>query len=101
AVGVGSFDEFGDLAGGGEQVGAVTGARHRDVNRFAVEAGGSDEDHAVAGEALGLVDRGRVAVVDVARLDVGGGDPQTASVGEREVDAAVAADPADDADHPV
>ena len=66
AVGVGSFDEFGGLGGGGVEVAAVAGAGHGDVDGFAVEAGGADEEHAVAGDALGLVDGGGVAVVDVA-----------------------------------
>ena len=80
----------------------MAGAGHGDVDGFAVEAGGSDEEHAVAGDALGLVDGGGVAVVDVAgvrRSRRRGGWRR--AVDEREVDAAVAADAVDGADHPV
>ena len=54
----------------------MAGAGHGDIDGFAVEAGGADEEHAVAGDALGLVDGGGVAVVDVAGGDVVGGEAQ-------------------------
>ena len=44
----------------------MAGAGEGDVGGFAVEAGGSDDEHGVAGGALALVDGHRVAVVEVA-----------------------------------
>ena len=48
----------------------VAGAGEGDVAGFAVETGGSDDVDVVAGESLGFVDGGGVAVVDVAAVDV-------------------------------
>ena len=44
----------------------MAGAGEGDVGGFAVEAGGADDEHGVAGGALALVDGHRVAVVEVA-----------------------------------
>ena len=59
--------ELGGLAAGGVEPGAVAGAGQGDVGGFAVEAGGSDDEHLVAGGALALVDGHGVAVVELTR----------------------------------
>ncbi len=66
AGGVGGFGDVGGVSGGGVEVGGVAGSGEGDVSGFSVEAGGSDDVDVVAGEALGFVDGGGVAVVDVA-----------------------------------
>ena len=64
AGGVG-FADRGGVAGGGVEAGGVAGSGEGDVAGFAVEAGGADDEDVVDGHALGLVDRGGVAVGEV------------------------------------
>ncbi len=70
AGGVVTFAEFGGLAARGIEQCAVPGTGEGDVGGFAVEAGGADDEHGVAGGALALVDRHRVAVIEVAVSEV-------------------------------
>ena len=71
---------IGGVAGGGVQRRGVAGAGEGDVAGFAVETGGSDDVDVVAGESLGFVDGGGVAVVDVAAVDVFGVETQVSTV---------------------
>ena len=48
----------------------MAGAGQGYVGGFAVEAGGTDDEHGVAGGALALMDRHRVAVIEVAVVEV-------------------------------
>ena len=51
-----AFVEFDGLGDGGVEAGAVTGAGHGDVGAFAVETGGTDDEH-VARSAVGKLAR--------------------------------------------
>ena len=70
AGGVGAFADGGGVLAGGVQPGAVAGSGQGDVAGLAVQAAWPDDEHFVAGDALGLVDGDGVAVVDVAVADV-------------------------------
>jgi hypothetical protein len=65
-----AFFDPGCLVGGDVEAGFVAGPGEGDVGAFAVEAGGADDEHGVAGDALGLVDRDGVGVVDPAVVEV-------------------------------
>ena len=65
AAGVVAFDECGGVAAGGVDPRAPPGAGHGDVDGLPVQAVGADDEHLVTGDALGLVDRDGVAVVEV------------------------------------
>ena len=65
-----AFVDAGGLGAGGVEPGFVAGAGEGDVGAFAVEAGGADDEHVVAGDALGFVDRDGVGVIDPAVVEV-------------------------------
>ena len=65
-----AFSDCGGVFGGGVEVGFVACSGQCDVAGFAEHAGGADDEHVVAGESLGFVERRRVAVVDVIGFDV-------------------------------
>src|SRR4051812_28217697 len=87
AGGVGAFGELGDLGGGRVDPGSAAGPGHRDVHGLAVQAGRTDDVDLFTGDALGLVDGGRVAVVDVPVEHVAGVESQVAAVGQADVQA--------------
>ena len=67
---VGAFADGGGVVAGGVQPGAVAGSGQGDVAGLAVQAAWPDDEHFVAGHALGFVDGDGVAVVDVTGADV-------------------------------
>ena len=69
-------------ATGGVEPGAVAGTGEGDVGAFAVEAGGADDEHVVAGDALGLVDRDGVGVVDPAVVEVAAVEDDVVAAGD-------------------
>ena len=70
AGGMVAFADLGGLAARGVEDRTVAGAGQGDVGGFAIQASGADDEHGVAGGALALVDRHRIAVIEVAVVEV-------------------------------
>ena len=83
-------------------MGGVASPGEGDVAGLAVETGRADDVDVIAGESLGFVDGGRVAVIDAACLHIVAGELEASAVAEFDVDVgAVVVDVGDGGDHSV